>query len=53
MKVEEVSVGEAIMQLAPLVEAQASKKGIELSLVQPDAVARRRAPTVTACSRSS
>ena len=37
MNVEEVSIGEAIMQLSPLVEAQASKKGIDLQLVQPDA----------------
>jgi len=36
MNVEEVSVGEVIMQLAPLIEAQAAKKGIDLQLAQPD-----------------
>ena len=35
MNVEEVNVGEAITQLGPLVEQQATKKGIELSLVPP------------------
>jgi len=35
MNVEEVSVGDAITQLAPLVEAQATKKRIELSLEPP------------------
>jgi signal transduction histidine kinase len=35
MQVEEVSVSDAIAQLAPLVEPQATKKGIELSLVPP------------------
>jgi signal transduction histidine kinase/CHASE3 domain sensor protein len=35
MNVEEVSVGEAITQLGPLVEQQATKKGIDLSLVPP------------------
>ncbi len=37
MNVEDVSIGDAIMQLSPLVEAQASKKGIDLQLAQPDA----------------
>jgi signal transduction histidine kinase len=35
MQVEDVSVSEAIAQLAPLVEQQATKKHIELSLVPP------------------
>jgi signal transduction histidine kinase len=35
LNVEDVNVGEAITQLAPLVEQQATKKGIELSLVPP------------------
>jgi signal transduction histidine kinase/CHASE3 domain sensor protein len=37
MNVEDVSLGEAITQLAPLIEAQASKKGLDLHLIQPDA----------------
>jgi signal transduction histidine kinase/CHASE3 domain sensor protein len=35
MQVEDVSVSEAIAQLAPLIEQQATKKHIELSLVPP------------------
>jgi signal transduction histidine kinase/CHASE3 domain sensor protein len=35
MQVEEVSVSDAFSSLAPLVEPQATKKGIELSLVPP------------------
>jgi signal transduction histidine kinase len=35
MNVEEVSIGEAIAQLGPLVESQATKKNIDLSLVPP------------------
>ena len=36
MNVEDVSVGEVIMQLGPLVEQQAAKKGIDLQLSKPE-----------------